>query len=200
MVFDRFRRRIKTIMALSETSGIARRYFALNAFDGALIGLGAIFGFYISDIQEYRIISLTILAIALGSAISGFSGAFISEKLEQEVRLKRLEETMLTDLKDSIHYSASLTSTVIVSLVNGLSSMMAILIVSSPYILSSFISAGETAGIVSSVLTFLALLGFLGYFFGRELRISKLSVISRVLLVGVVAVIIYLLFELAFHL
>jgi predicted membrane protein (TIGR00267 family) len=200
MVIGRLRQRIRTIMTLSETSGIARRYFALNAFDGALIGLGAIFGFYISDLHEYKVISLTILAIALGSAISGFSGAYISEKLEQEARLKRLEEAILTDLKDSIHYSASLTSTIIVSLINGLSSMMAILVVSSPYILSSYVSSSEVVGIVGSMLTFLALLGLLGYFFGRELRISTLSVVSRVLLVGVIAVVIYLLFEVAIRL
>ena len=200
MVIERLRQRIRTIMALSETSGIARRYFALNAFDGALIGLGAIFGFYISDMHEYRVISLTMLAIALGSAISGFSGAFISEKLEQEARLKRLEEAILTDLKDSIHYSASLTSTIIVSLVNGLSSMMAMLVVSSPYVLSSYVSSSEVVGIVGSMLTFLALLGLLGYFFGRELRINTLSVVSRVLLVGVIAVVIYLLFEMAIRL
>jgi predicted membrane protein (TIGR00267 family) len=200
MVIGRLRQRIRTIMTLSETSGIARRYFALNAFDGALIGLGAIFGFYISDLHEYKVISLTILAIALGSAISGFSGAYISEKLEQEARLKRLEEAILTDLKDSIHYSASLTSTIIVSLINGLSSMMAILVVSSPYILSSYVSSSEVVGIVGSMLTFLALLGLLGYFFGRELRISTLSVVSSVLLVGVIAVVIYLLFEVAIRL
>ena len=200
MIIERLRQRIRTIMALSETSGIARRYFALNAFDGALIGLGAIFGFYISDMHEYRVISLTILAIALGSAISGFSGAYISEKLEQEARLKRLEEAILTDLKDSIHYSASLTSTIIVSLVNGLSSLMAILAVSSPYVLSSYVSSSEVVGIVGSMLTFLALLGLLGYFFGRELRINTLSVVSRVLLVGVIAVVIYLLFEMAIRL
>jgi predicted membrane protein (TIGR00267 family) len=200
MVIGRLRQRIRTIMTLSETSGIARRYFALNAFDGALIGLGAIFGFYISDLHEYKVISLTILAIALGSAISGFSGAYISEKLEQEARLKRLEEAILTDLKDSIHYSASLTSTIIVSLINGLSSMMAILVVSSPYVLSSYVSSSEVVGMAGSMLTFLALLGLLGYFFGRELRISTLSVVSRVLLVGVIAVVIYLLFEVAIRL
>jgi predicted membrane protein (TIGR00267 family) len=200
MVIGRLRQRMRTIMTLSETSGIARRYFALNAFDGALIGLGAIFGFYISDMHEYRVISLTILAIALGSAISGFSGAYISEKLEQEARLKRLEEAILADLKDSIHYSASLTSTIIVSLINGLSSMMAILVVSSPYVLSSYVSSSEVVGMAGSMLTFLALLGLLGYFFGRELRISTLSVVSRVLLVGVIAVVIYLLFEVAIRL
>jgi len=200
MIIERLRQRIRTIMALSETSGIARRYFALNAFDGALIGLGAIFGFYISEMHEYRVVSLTILAIALGSAISGFSGAYISEKLEQEARLKRLEEAILTDLKNSIHYSASLTSTIIVSLVNGLSSLMAILAVSSPYVLSSYVSSSEVVGIIGSMLTFLALLGLLGYFFGRELRINTLSVVSRVLLVGVIAVVIYLLFEMAIRL
>jgi predicted membrane protein (TIGR00267 family) len=200
MVIGRLRQRMRTIMTLSETSGIARRYFALNAFDGALIGLGAIFGFYISDMHEYRVISLTILAIALGSAISGFSGAYISEKLEQEARLKRLEEAILADLKDSIHYSASLTGTIIVSLINGLSSMMAILVVSSPYVLSSYVSSSEVVGMAGSMLTFLALLGLLGYFFGRELRISTLSVVSIVLLVGVIAVVIYLLFEVAIRL
>ncbi len=200
MIIERLRQRIRTIMALSETSGIARRYFALNAFDGALIGLGAIFGFYVSEMHEYRVVSLTILAIALGSAISGFSGAYISEKLEQEARLKRLEEAILTDLKNSIHYSASLTSTIIVSLVNGLSSLMAILAVSSPYVLSSYVSSSEVVGIIGSMLTFLALLGLLGYFFGRELRINTLSVVSRVLLVGVIAVVIYLLFEMAIRL
>lgn len=200
MLFKKFRQGLRTIMTISETSGIARRYFALNAFDGALIGLGAIFGFYISDVHDYRVVFLTMLAITIGSAISGFSGAFISEKLEQEARLKRLEEATLTDLRDSIHYTASLTSTLIVSLINGLSSMTAIFIVSAPYILSSYLSAGEVLGIVGSTVMFLVLLGFLGYFFGRELKMNTFSVVSRVLLVGVIVVAIYLLFELAFSL
>lgn len=199
MLFDRLVRHIRLIMRLTETSGIARRYFALNAFDGALIGLGAIFGFYISEMQDYKVILLTIIAIAVGSAISGFSGAFISEKLEQEARIKRLEEATLTDLSDSIHYQASLTSSLIVSIINGASSVIAIFSVSIPYLICIYASLNRTIGIFGSIAMFLVLLTLIGYFFSRELKISTLSVVSRILIAGIIAIIIYFLIELIFQ-
>ncbi len=200
MLLEKLVRRIRLIMSLTETSGIARRYFALNAFDGALIGLGAIFGFYISGMYDYRVVLLTIMAIAVGSAISGFSGAFISEKLEQEARVKRLEEAILTNLKDSIHYQASLTSSIIVSIINGVSSLISIFSVSAPYVICIYLSLSEVVGILSSITSFFAVLTILGYFFGRELKIRTISVVSRILLVGIVAIVIYFLIELVFRL
>lgn len=200
MLLERLVRRIRLIMSLTETSGIARRYFALNAFDGALIGLGAIFGFYISEMHDYKVALLTITAIAVGSAISGFSGAFISEKLEQEARVKRLEEAILTDLKDSIIYQASLTGSIIVSIINGFSSLISIFCVSAPYVICIYLSLGEVIGILSSIITFFVVLTALGYLFGKELKIRTLRVVSRILLTGIVATVIYFLIELIFQL
>ncbi len=199
MVIEKLRRHIKFIMTLSETSGIARRYFALNAFDGALIGLGAIFGFYISRINDYRVVFLTVSLIVIGSAISGFSGAFISERLEQEARLRRLEEAILTDLKDTIHHEAILTGTLVVSVINSISSLIGIFSVSAPYILSAYFSVGIDVGITGSIVIFLVLLGVLGYFFGKELKLGTIRTVVKILLAGAIALFIYFLIELIFR-
>jgi len=67
-------KRWKQYSKISGVSSITRRYFVMNAFDGALTMLGVVIGAYIAG------------SIAMGA--SGMSGAYMAEKAERE-KIKR---------------------------------------------------------------------------------------------------------------
>ena len=122
----------KTLLEISRSKEIMRRYFVVNGFDGALTMLGLIMGFYISDRVELTVVITTCLAAALALAMSGISSAYISEAAERRRTLLELEKAMVTSLDDSHHARATTWTPWLVALVNGLAPMLFALIIISP--------------------------------------------------------------------
>ena len=71
----------------SEAIDIARRYFVMNGFDGALTVLGIIVALYIGDVQSYTLIIIAALGSGISMAVSGFVGAYMSETAERKKEL-----------------------------------------------------------------------------------------------------------------
>jgi hypothetical protein len=81
----------RTMRALELTQGveIARRYLAMNAFDGALTMLGLIFGGLITmQTANPEVVFDALLLAAVGTsvamAVSGFSGSYLAESAERD--------------------------------------------------------------------------------------------------------------------
>jgi zinc transporter ZupT len=70
-------------MEISNALKIARRYFVINAFDGAVTMLGAIMGAYISGIDTPRVLINIGFSVSIALATSGFVGSFLSEMAER---------------------------------------------------------------------------------------------------------------------
>ena len=81
----------KLLLRISSTSDIARRYFVVNGFDGALTMLGMIIGFMISSSSDLTVIINTCLGAAIALGMSGLSSAYISEVAERKRELARLD-------------------------------------------------------------------------------------------------------------
>lgn len=64
-------KQIKTLLEISHSEEIMRRYFVVNGFDGALTMLGLIMGFYVSDYTELAVVITTCLSAALALGMSG---------------------------------------------------------------------------------------------------------------------------------
>lgn len=123
---------IKTMLNLSGASGIIRRYFVVNGFDGALTSLGLIMGFYVSSSVDLGIVITTCLAASLALGMSGVSSAYITEAAERRRHLAQLEDAMLTPLDNSRHAQAKTWSSWLVALVNGLAPLVIALIIIIP--------------------------------------------------------------------
>ena len=162
-IFKKWRRYYE----ISEVAPLTRRYFVMNAFDGALTMLGVVIGAHFAGIlNPLPIISAAISgSIAMGA--SGISGAYMTEKAERTRKLKELERAMLTDMKNGLHYKSYHFATIFVAIIDGTSPALAAMLVVSPFFLvyASIISA-ETAFLLCITIT-LSLLIILGVYLAK---------------------------------
>jgi len=112
---------LRFLLRITRTTGIARRYFVTNGFDGALTMLGLLMGFRISGSIPLEVALSACLGATIALTMSGLSSAYISETAERKKELRELEEAMLDELDDSAHAQAAKLVPIVIALVNGLS-------------------------------------------------------------------------------
>ena len=194
--FKKLRETLKQYAELTEVGEIARRYFVMNAFDGALTTLGFIIGFFIAGVTDAMIVIVAVLAGALAMGISGLWGAFLAESAERKRELKKLEEAMMTDLSNSVMARASKFAVIFSALVDGLSPALASIVGILPFFL------GLGTAISFEILFFISLglnlviLFLLGIFLGRVSKENVIWMGVKVLLAGVLISVILFLFNL----
>lgn len=184
---------VRFLLRITRTHDIARRYFVVNGFDGALTMMGLIIGFLISTPTELSVTINACLGAAIALGVSGVSSAYISESAERQRALGKLEEAMISDLQESAHGEAARRVPLLIALVNGSAPLVISLIILMPLWLSNAgiplpVPPLYAAIIVALILTFL-----LGVFIGRIAGISWLRSGIQTLLVAVMtASLIYL--------
>jgi len=147
---------------VSEVGPITRRYFVMNAFDGALTMLGVVIGAYVAGILQPLLIITAAISGSIAMGVSGMSGAYMTEKAERTKKLKELERAMVSDLKNGLHHKSYQFATVFAALVDGLSPALAAMLVVSPFFLANVgLITPETAffGCICLTLVTLTLLG-----------------------------------------
>lgn len=167
--------------------GIARRYFAMNAFDGIVTIIGVLTGSLAAGIVRPSVVVVTGLMTAVAMGISGFWGAYLTESAEREKSLHALERHTLSDLSQTRIGRASRAAVVIVTLVDGLAPMLSAAFILTPfYFARAFPSvAWAYATSLALALTCLAALGaYLGFLAGRR----RGWFAAKTLLAGVVAI------------
>ena len=187
MVAKKTLKRWKQYSKISDVGPITRRYFVMNAFDGALTMLGVVIGAYVSGVidQPTVIISAGIAgSIAMG--VSGVSGAYMTEKAERTKKLKDLEKAMLIDMKNGLHERSHRFATIFAAVVDGVSPAIAAMFVVSPFFMVNF-------GIISAELAFFAcititliVLCSLGVYLAKISDESMIKYGIQMLLVGLV--------------
>ena len=83
--------RFRDYIRISKVGGLARRYFIMNGFDGALTTLGVVLGSWFGGVQDPRIVFGLGLSTGIAMAVSGAWGAMISERAERLKSKKDLE-------------------------------------------------------------------------------------------------------------
>jgi len=162
----KFFRKVEVYLKVTKASGIARRYFVMNGFDGAMTVFGIVLGSWIAKVSKPEIIVLAGLGASLAMGLSGFFGAYMAERAERERHLKEMEEAT-NDKVDAIHYEAARFITFYVALIDGLSPALTAIISLIPFFL---VLAGLmpiwNAYVISLALS-LATLFLLGIYLGR---------------------------------
>ena len=123
---------LRFLLRITRSTGIARRYFVTNGFDGALTMLGLLMGFRISGSIPLEVALSACLGAAIALTMSGLSSAYISETAERKKELRELEEAMLDELDDSAHAQAAKLAPIVIALVNGLAPFGTAVIIMSP--------------------------------------------------------------------
>jgi predicted membrane protein (TIGR00267 family) len=172
---------------LANISEIARRYFAMNAFDGTLTIIGVLMGNYLAGVTDSAIVVSTGLATCVAMGVSGLWGAYLTESAERKRDINELSRHTLTDLNDSRIGRASKTAVIIVAVVDGISPFLAALIVLSPFFFAGLFPTIQMVYYFAIGLALVTLFT-LGIFLGRVSQGNLLVFGIKTVLAGLVSI------------
>ena len=195
-VLKEFFKQSKKYMEIAKVGEIARRYFVLNAFDGALTVLGIMMGSYLVGDKEPHIIVGAAFGACLAMGISGFWGAYMGEKAERTRALKDLETALFMDLKNTVLAKASKIATLWIAFVDGISPSVIALTAIIPYLLSHINLINFETAFYTSLTLILAMLFVLGAFLGKISRENIVIHGLKMVIVGLAVAAIFLLLNL----
>ena len=179
-------KRWKQYSKISDVAPITRRYFIMNAFDGALTMLGVVIGAYVSGVLNPITIISAGLAGSIAMGVSGVSGAYMTEKAERTKKLKGLEKAMLKNMKNGLHGRSHRFATIFAALVDGVSPAIAAMLVISPFFMVNFEIITSEFAFFSSITITLILLSLLGVYLAKISDESMLRYGIQMLLVGLI--------------
>ncbi len=180
-------RRIRDYDKLVNISEIARRYFAMNAFDGVLTTIGVLMGNLAAGIVDPQIVVTTGLSTSVAMGVSGLWGAYLTESAERERKVNELSRYTLVDLSESRIGRASRVAVVVVAVVDGLSPALAALIVLIPFFVAPLFTAIQWTYYSSLGAALVALFG-LGLFLGYVSRKNVLPFGIKTIVAGIVSI------------
>lgn len=193
--------RVERIMrALELTHGveIARRYLAMNAFDGALTMLGLILGglFTIDPLNHtpgFNAILLAAAGTSIAMAISGFSGSYLAESAERDREVDEMGRAMLTDMSESMYAKASRTTSIVVAIVDGASPAVAGFLVILPLFFVPTGALDYRIAFYMGIVICMVLLFILGLFLGAVSKKNMWSYGAKTLFAGILTALMMLL-------
>ena len=166
---------------------IARRYFAMNAFDGVLTTIGVLVGNYLAGVRDVLIPIRIGVATSIAMGISGLWGAYLTETAERKRELAELENISLIDQSDTNIGRASRTAVIVVSVVDGLAPFLAALVVLIPLFFDPLIQNALLSYALAVGVALLSLFG-LGMFLGKVSKQNIWGYGMRTLVAGLVAI------------
>ena len=174
---------------LANVGEIARRYFAMNAFDGALTMIGVLMGNYTAGVDSPRIVVSTGLATSVAMGISGLWGAYLTEAAERKREIAEISEQVLVDLNDTRIGKASRFAVAIVAIVDGLSPALAALLILLPFLFANLFSQIQWVYFASLGMALASLFG-LGTFLGYISRENIFLYGLRTVVAGIISIVI----------
>jgi predicted membrane protein (TIGR00267 family) len=174
---------------ITRSSGIMRRYFVVNGFDGALTMLGLMMGFRVTEAADVAVAATACLGAAIALGISGISSAYVSEAAERQKELRDLEQAMMTDLSGATHGAAARLVPVLIAAVNGLAPLAMSLAIIVPLWLDMLGVRLPASPFDASLAVAFVIIFLLGVFLGRVSGHFWLWTGLRALLVGAVTVV-----------
>lgn len=190
-----FLRKVRVYLHITKASGIARRYFVMNGFDGAMTIFGIVLGSWIASVSKPEVILLAGLGACLAMGASGFFGAFMAEKAERERHLKDMEKVANGQV-DPIQYEAARFVTFYVALIDGLSPALTAVVSLIPFILTLLNFISMTHAYAVSLALSLAILFLLGIYLGKVAKENGWLYGMAMLTVGAFTAVIILLIQL----
>jgi predicted membrane protein (TIGR00267 family) len=182
---------IKNYIKISGIGPISRRYFIMNAFDGATTLLGVVVGAYVVGIPNELWVIWSGLGAALAMGLSGFAGSYMAEEAEGTKKLNSLEKSMLTELKNSVVGKANRFASLWAALMGGGAPALTGGICLIPFFLSTRGLFSITLAIQISIVLALSIMFLLGVILGRISSRNMLFHGVKMLLVGLTLTVIF---------
>ena len=176
----------KQYSEISGVGSITRRYFVMNAFDGALTMLGVVIGAAVSGYLENSTVIISAgIAGSIAMGASSMSGAYMTEKAERTKKIKDLERAMLTDMKDGLHGKSHRFAAIFAAIVDGVSPAAAAMIVISPFFLANYGIITAVTAFYTTIAITLIVLSLLGVYLAKISDESMIKYGLQMLLVGI---------------
>jgi predicted membrane protein (TIGR00267 family) len=181
------------LLDISRSHDIARRYFVVNGFDGALTMLGINIAFLASGKVDLPVVIHACLGAAVALAVSGLSSAYVSETAERRRELRELEQAMATNLGDSAPGQAARWMPVLIAVINGSAPLIISLFIITPlWMAQAGITLPADPLLTAIAVTFVVIF-LLGVFLGRISGTFWLwSGVRTLLIAGITGVLIIL--------
>ena len=179
---------VSTYLRVTGAQKIIRRYFAMNAFDGAMTSLGVVMGSWLSGITTPASVISVILTSAVAMMVSGFSGTYMTESAERNHSLNELEDAMLVDLDDTIYGKAGRFVSIFAAVVDGSAPFLASIPAVIPFLIPSLpIQTMFITSSVASLMTLFALGVYLGTISGENVFYSGAKMVVSGIAVALIA-------------
>jgi predicted membrane protein (TIGR00267 family) len=182
-----FLEEIQNYNQIAGIAEIARRYFAMNAFDGVLTTIGVLAGNYLAGVRDLSVPIRTGIATSIAMGISGLWGAYLTETAERERELADLEKISLIDQSETSIGRASRFAAIVVSIVDGVAPALAAMIVLTPLFFGSLIQNPVLSYALAGGLALLSLFA-LGMFLGKVSEKGLIGYGFKTLLAGLAAI------------
>jgi len=183
-------RDISTYFQVTGAQKIIRRYFAMNAFDGAMTSLGVVIGAYLSQIDDPRSVIGVVITSGIAMMVSGFSGTYMTESAERSHSLNELEDAMLINLDNTVYGRAGKFISVFAAVVDGSAQFLASIPSLIPFFLGPrLINIGNafTASMGASIFTLFILGVYLGRISGENVLYSGIKMVVSGAAVALIA-------------
>jgi len=185
-------RNIRKYLKISNAAGILRRYFVMNAFDGALTIFGVILGAFTAQITDFSLIISIGLATSVAVGISGIWGAFLTEAAERKRELTILEKALHRKLKGTDIEKAFSATTYMTAAVDGISPFVAAIVILVPFIIAPADIDPHIVYYLSFVMA-AAVFILLGIYLGRISKANILISAIKLLLAGAICAVVIIL-------
>ncbi len=182
-------RTLRSHLRLTKSGAIARRYFVIGAFDGALTILGVILGAYASQGHEHPDLAKQLILAAgfsggIALAISSTVGAYEAERVEHLLQHKKLEKAMLRPVEGD-RVEAMKVSISVSALAHGVAPLVAAFVPLVPFF---FLSLDEA--VITAIALTLGFLFILGAYLGSLIKEMILYTGLRFVIAGLATAII----------
>ena len=185
--FSELREEIQSYNEIADVGEIARRYFAMNAFDGVLTTIGVLVGNYLAGVRDLSIPLRTGIATSIAMGISGLWGAYLTESAERRRELAELEQVSLIDQSETSIGKASRFAAIVVSVVDGIAPALAAIIVLIPLFLGGLIQNPVLSYALAGGLALISLFA-LGLFLGKVSNENLIGYGLKTLVAGLAAI------------
>jgi len=154
-------KKLRFNIELTKSGAIARRYFVIGAFDGALTILGVILGAYVTEGHIHPELAKQLIlgagfAGGIALAVSSTVGAYEAERVEHVLNHQTLEKAMLRPVegtrKEAMRVSISISA-----IVHGVAPLLAAFVPLIPFFFMTLDEAVVTA--IGLTIGFLFVLG-----------------------------------------
>ena len=161
---------------MSRFDGVVSRgipYLINTLFDSIFTILGIVVGGAFGSIIDIRAIIGTIVIASISLGVSSGFSVYEAETIQEERRINKIEEALLTDLENTVITEESKLLTILSAILVFFTPILTCIITLIPFFLVNFGIIGPNRSIFYAVAIDLLLLFFTGMVFGGERRLLK---------------------------